>query len=141
MVSINYSLIIQIINFVFLVWALNLVLYRPIRRVIAQRSEKIRGLESGIEDSEQSMQEKDRAISDGIKKARERGVEKKEGLEEEAREKEREKVAEINEKARQDLARVREQVAKDMQAARQSLEAEVDQFADAISQKILGRAV
>jgi F-type H+-transporting ATPase subunit b len=141
MVSVDYTLIIQIINFLFLIWALNLVLYRPIRRIIAQRNEKIAGLETGIGKNEQDVEEKDQAIRDGIRQAREKGVEAKEALENEAREKEKEKVAQINEKAREELNRVREQVSRDMEAARRSLEGEVDRFADEISQKILGRAV
>ena len=141
MVNVNYSLIIQIINFIFLIWALNLVLYRPIRRVIHQRNEKVEGLEEGIKNYEQDVVDKDKAISDGIKQAREKGVQEKEALESEAREQEKQKIAEIHEKARQELEQVREQIGRDMDATRQSLETEVDQFADEISQKILGRSV
>ena len=141
MVNVNYSLIIQIINFIFLIWALNLVLYRPIRRVIHQRNEKVEGLEEGIKNYEQDVVDKDKAISDGIKQAREKGAEEKEALENEAREQEKQKIAEIHEKARQEIEQVREQIGRDMDATRQSLETEVDQFADEISQKILGRSV
>ncbi len=141
MVSIDYTLIIQIINFVVLIWALNLVLYRPIRGIINQRTEKVEGLETGIERFEQDVVDKDQAIKDGLKEARTKGVQEKETLENEAKELEKQKIEEINERARQDLAKVREQIARDMESARQSLEAEVDKFADDISQKILGRAV
>ncbi|MFP4532263.1 MAG: ATPase [Desulfobacterales bacterium] len=141
MVSIDYTLIIQIINFVVLIWALNLVLYRPIRGIINQRTEKVEGLETGIERFEQDVVDKDQAIKDGLKEARAKGVQEKETLENEAKELEKQKIEEINERARQDLAKVREQIARDMESARQSLEAEVDKFADDISQKILGRAV
>lgn len=141
MVSIDYTLIIQIINFVVLIWALNMVLYRPIRGIINQRTEKVEGLETGIERFEQDVVDKDQAIKDGLKEARAKGLEEKEALENEAKALEKEKIEEINERARQDLAKVREQIARDMDTARQSLEAEVDKFADTISQKILGRAV
>jgi len=140
MVNVNFTLFIQIINFIFLIWALNLVLYRPIRQIISQRNEKIEGLETGIENFEQDVLDKDRAIKMGIKQAREKGVEQKDAFENEARELEKEKIARINENARQELARIREQVGQEMEAARQSLDAEVDQFANEISQKILGRA-
>ncbi len=140
MVNVNFTLIIQIINFLFLIWALNLVLYRPIRRIISQRHEKIEGLETGIESFEQGVLDKDRAIKEGIKQAREKGVEEKEAFENEARELEKEKIVRINENARQELAKVREQVSQEMEAARKSLDSEVDQFANEISMKILGRA-
>lgn len=85
MVSIDYTLIIQIINFVVLIWALNLVLYRPIRGIINQRTEKVEGLETGIERFEQDVVDKDQAIKDGLKEARAKGVEEKVTLENEAR--------------------------------------------------------
>src|SRR6056297_1801945 len=81
MVNVNYSLIIQIINFIFLIWALNLVLYRPIRRVIHQRKEKDEGLEEAIKSYQQDVVDKDKAISDGIKQSREKGVQEEEALE------------------------------------------------------------
>src|SRR6056297_108329 len=141
MVEINYTLVIQIINFVVLIWALNLVLYRPIRGIISQRKEKVEGLETGIERFEQDVVEKDQSIKDGLKQARTKGLGEKEAFENEAKNLEKEKIEQINEKSRQDLAQVQEQIAADIEAARQSLEKEVDKFADDISQKILGRAV
>jgi len=47
----------------------------------------------------------------------------------------------INEKARADLAEIRNKVAKETQSARLTLQKEIDNFADAISRKILGRSV
>ncbi len=137
----DMTLIIQIINFIVLIGVLNLVLYRPIRGIINQRKEKVEGLETGIESFEQDMIDKDQAIKDGLKEAREKGLEEKEAFEEAAKKLEKEKIEKINEKARQDLAQIRNQIAADIETARQSLEAEVDKFADDISRKILGRAV
>ena len=49
MVSIDGSLFIQIANFIFLILVLNMVLFKPIRKVLVQRQEKISGLEKDIE--------------------------------------------------------------------------------------------
>jgi len=141
MVSLNGTVVIQIINFLFLIWALNAVLYKPIRRILAQRNEKITGLENGIDDSESKVHEKDQALKSGIKKARENGLKEKEALESEAREEETKIIEKINEKARKDLADIRGRIAKEADDARQSLLKEVDRFAEDISRRILGRAI
>jgi F-type H+-transporting ATPase subunit b len=59
----------------------------------------------------------------------------------EAAEEEKEIIEQINKKAQANLAEVREKVAKDAQNVRASLYKEIDTFANAISEKILGRAV
>lgn len=141
MISVDSSLFIQIANFLVLVWAMNVLVYRPIRNILRQRSEKIDGLKTGIEASAKRVEEKDRAYEDGIKNARAEGMKKRDALVEEAEAKEREIVAEINRKAQADLAKVREDIAKDVEAVRGTLLQRVDEFAQEIGQKILGRAV
>ncbi|MCF8024304.1 MAG: ATPase [Desulfobacteraceae bacterium] len=141
MISINGSLFIQMVNFIVLIWALNLVLYRPIRNIVARRREKMDGLEEGISKYEQDAVEKEREIQSGIKKAREKGQKEKEAIEEEAREQERRKVEQIHEKAKADLDEMRKKVVSETESVRKSLEPQIDQFADQISEKMLGRAV
>lgn len=141
MVSLDSTVFIQVINFLFLIWALNTVLYKPIRKILAQRKEKITGLEDGIDRSEQGVVEKDQALKLGIKAAREKGNLEKEAHENEARLEELKLIEKINEKARADLAEVRERIAREADQARQILLKEVDGFAAEISRRILGRAV
>ena len=141
MVSIDGTLFIQIINFLFLIWALNIVLYKPIRRILLQRNDKVTGLEEGIERFEQDALEKDQALSSGIKEARGKGMNEKAAFEDDARAEEMKLIEKINEKARADLAEIREKIVLETEEARQSLLKEVDSFAEDISRRILGRAV
>ena len=135
------STFIQIINFVFLIWVLNLLLYKPIRKILAQRKEKIEGLELSIETSDKGAKEKDEALAAGIKEARTKGFKEKEALMQEAADEEKKIITEINSKAQAELAEVRENIKRDADVARKSLQKEVDNFANLICQKILGRAV
>jgi len=141
MISINGTLFIQIVNFLILIWALNFVLYRPIRGILAQRREKVRGLENGIGRFEQDASDKATAIQSGIKEARELGQKEKSALETEARDEEMRLIERINEKARQDMMEIRERVARETDEVRKALQPQVDMFADQIGKKILGRAV
>src|SRR5210317_96718 len=57
------SIILQIVNFLFTIWVLNILLYRPIRKILIQRKEKIDGLELAIETSNNDGREKDDAFA------------------------------------------------------------------------------
>ena len=140
MVSVDGSLFIQIFNFIFLIWILNVVLYKPIRKVLIQRKEKITGLEQRIDTVGKDVKEKDDAFSLGIKDARTRGLNEKGALLQEAADEEREIIEKINKKAQANLAEIRATIAKDVESVSESLRQELDSFAESIGQKILGRA-
>ena len=140
MVEINWTVLPQIANFLILIFILNIVVYKPIRKILLERRDKFQGLAEGIESAGQMAQEKDQAFNSGLKEARVKGQKEKEALLQAASDEEKEIVGRINEKAREDLVAVKDQIAKDTGAVKAALEKEVDAFADAISQKILGRA-
>ena len=135
------SVFIQIVNFLLIIWILNLVLYKPIRNILIQRKEKIAGLDENIETMNRDAKEKDDAFASGIKEARSKGLKEKEALLQEGADEEREIIEKINQKAQADLAEMREKIAKDAEDVRTTLQKEIDAFANAIGEKILGRAV
>ena len=141
MINIDGSVFIQIINFLFLIWILNRLLFKPIRKILLQRKDKIGGLEKSIETTNHEAVVQDEAFSEGIKEARGKGLKQKEALVQEASDAEKTIIGKINEKAQADLARIREQIAKDTDAVKATLMKEIDSFAAVISEKILGRAV
>lgn len=141
MISVDGSLILQIINFIFLIWALNMVLYRPIRKVLRQRKDRLTDLEKGLSQSSAEMIEKDEAFKKGLQAARGEGLKEKEGYLDEAAAEEQKIIHAINQKAQAELAVVRDKVARDAAVVREALSREVDVFAEAIGKKILGRAI
>lgn len=141
MVSVDYSLLVQIVNFILLVLILNVVLYKPIRGVLAKRRETIDGLNASIDASSVGVREKEEAFAAGIKEARTKGVQLKDALIEEATGEERRIVGEITRRAQEDLSAVRDRISQEVVAVRESLQSEVDDFAKAMGEKILGRAL
>ena len=139
MIKVDVSVFMQIVNFLFLIWALNLILYKPIRKVLLERKEKVEGLEQSIENFNISAQEKEDAFALGIKDARSKGQIEKELLLSAAQNEEKQLLEKINKKAQDDLAQMRDKIAKEAENVRISLHNEVDAFANAIGQKILGR--
>jgi F-type H+-transporting ATPase subunit b len=137
----DWTLFVQIANFLLIVWVLNIVLFKPIRNILIQRKEKVTSLEQNIETSDKEAKGKNEAFDSGIRDARAEGLSEKNALLNEAADEEREIVDKINQKAQADLAVVREKIAKDVEVVRASLQKEIDTFASAIGEKILGRAV
>lgn len=141
MVNVDYSLLVQIVNFILLVLILNIVLYKPIRGVLAKRRETIDGLNASIDASSVGVREREETFAAGIKEGRIKGVELKDAIIDEASHEEKRIVEEITRRAQDDLAAVRERISQEMVAVRESLQSDVDDFAIAIGEKILGRAL
>lgn len=135
------SVVIQVVNFIFLIWVLNIILYKPIRKIVAERKSKVEGLQGRIGSLNQDALEKDQAYGAGIKDARTKGLAEKEAMIQVAEEKEKIVVREITTKAQADLSVIREKIIADTEEVRIALQKEVDIFAAEIGQKILGRAV
>lgn len=141
MVKIDGSAVIQIVNFILLIWIMNTVLYRPIREMLQKRQEKVKGLENEIDRCDKDAKETDDAYLSGIRTARAKGLKEKEAMMQTASEEEKKIIARINEKAQADLAKAKERISKDAEAVKAALLKDIGMFATQISHKILGRAV
>ncbi|MBU0987542.1 MAG: hypothetical protein KKH68_09840, partial [Proteobacteria bacterium] len=73
----DISLFVQIANFLIIIWVLNILLYRPIRKILIDRKEKITSLEQNVEKLNEDAAGKDEAFLSGIKDARVRGLNEK----------------------------------------------------------------
>ena len=115
------------------------MLYKPIRKILLDRKEKVTGLQSDIDGSAQQVQSIEDAYADGVRQARAAGQKEKEALMQAAAEEEKAIIGKINEAAQAELKVVKEKITQEMGTVKSALEEEIDVFADAIGQKILGR--
>jgi len=136
----DISLVYQMINFLVLLFVLNLVLYKPIRNVLLERKAKVGGLENDVEKASVDLITQKDSYKNGLKEARTKGLKKKEVFIEEASKEEKEIIEQINRKAQANFAEIKKQVSAETEQARKTLEGEVEAYAKAIGEKILGRA-
>jgi len=141
MIKIDLSVFIQIINFLFLVWILNIVVYKPIRNILRQRNEKIDGYKHRIDTCDDESVQKDDDYNAGLRRARAKGLKEKETFLQAAKEEERVIIDKINARAQVEMTKVKESIAADTAKVKAELEKEIDGFAGSIGEKILGRAV
>jgi len=137
----DWTLLLQMANFIVLIIILNAVCYKPIRNMLIERKKKIQGYEEDVNALQQKGAESDQTFQTKIGEGKTRGFQEKEALKQTGQEEEKRIISEINEKAQADLEAVRAQIAKEAEDARRSLQAEAEAFSAAIAEKILGRAV
>ena len=141
MLTIDLTLLIQVINMIALMILLNGVLYQPVLRILQKRAEHLHSLQKEITGFDQNAQERQEAVNAQMAQA---GVEARATIDRGRSEAQAEanqrldaqKKAAQAEKEKQ-MTAIREQ----MLAAKQGLEAELQGFATQMASKILGRSV
>jgi F-type H+-transporting ATPase subunit b len=141
MIDINITLVIQMVNFLLLVFLLNTILYRPIRNMIAKRNQVIAEREQGIERADADAAAAVREFEGKVQEARIEGRQKVQGLKDVGYEKEKNLLQEAAEHSASELAKVRDQIKKDIAAARKRLRAQIQAFSVEVAQKVLGRTI
>jgi F-type H+-transporting ATPase subunit b len=141
MIDINITLVIQMANFLLLAFLLNIVLYRPIRNMIAKRNEMIAGREQGIERADADAASAVREFEEKVHEARNQGRQKVQEFKEAAYVNEKDLLREASEASAMELAEIRQKVKKDIAAARKRLRAQIQAFSIDVAQKVLGRSV
>jgi F-type H+-transporting ATPase subunit b len=141
MLEINYTLAIQIANFLVLLFLLNLILYKPIRRILEQRNEEIRALETTALEYQDLSLEREKGIEAGMIEARKAGHSEKEGLKAQGTEEERKILEKANSTAQQRIGQARGDTESKMAEVRKALEDQVAVFSRELAGKILGRGV
>jgi len=141
MVDIDKSLLLQMVNFLFLLWILNIILYRPIRRILAERKQRVDGFLLDIKQLGQQIEDQKNEIADLTNLARKKGFEEKEALKQEAHKEQERLLAEINAQMEAKISDVKSNIAGDIMAARKTLQSQIDTFARELVTKILGRQI
>jgi len=141
MLKIDYTLFIQIANFLFLLFVLNLVLYRPIRRILEQRSEKVRTFERMIAEFQNKAAQYSKELQESAAAANKEGIREKETLRSDGLDGEKGMLREAMSSATEKIDQARKDIDNKVIEARQSLETQLDAFSKELAEKILRRTV
>ena len=137
----NLSLFIQMGNFLLLVFLLNIFLYRPIRRIIAERGEEMGSLEHAIRDYQEKAEENEKGIREQTVQARKEGFNVKESLKLEGVEKEKGILRESSSTVEERISTNRSEIEEQMKKVRKVLDEQVAVFSKELAEKVLGRSV
>ncbi|MEJ5348879.1 MAG: hypothetical protein WHS46_09350 [Desulfosoma sp.] len=141
MINVDVTLFIQMANFLLLLVLMNLVLYRPIRRLVAQRNELVSKQRAGIDKAESEAQKALQEFEQRLRAARAAGREKVQELKEAAYRMEKDLLARAAEEAAKEVQTVRERIQTEIGQVRAQLQAQIQVFSKDMAQRILGRSL
>ena len=141
MLEINYTLFFQIANFLFLLCVLNIVLYRPIRRILVQRSEEVQAFEGMIAELRKKSGHHAKELEENGAAVKKEGHKERETIRGDGVEREKVMLREATSSATEKIDQARMEIDKKVVDARRSLEAELATFSKELAEKILGRTV
>ncbi len=141
MIEINQSLLIQIVNFIIFLIILNYLIFKPVVRVLEERSQRIDGSMEQARLMEAEIQKKLEDYERRIQEAKSQAADEKERLRRQG-----ESISkDIVEKARKELARdipiIRKQIASETDRVRRELEKRAQDMARDIACRVLGREI
>jgi F-type H+-transporting ATPase subunit b len=141
MVDINYTLLIQLINFIVLLIALNLILFKPLRAVMRERQQTIGGAFTDAKTAQERMQSLLEGYQASLAEAKQKSAAAYNVLYQQGLDAQRDMIAAERSKASDLLDKARAEIVTAATAARTDLKKEAEKLALDISSKLLGRAV
>ncbi|UCG21126.1 MAG: ATP synthase F0 subunit B [Deltaproteobacteria bacterium] len=141
MINPDITLFIQMVNFLILLFVLNLILFRPIRNIIKQRNQIIQNFNSDITSLTDEAQDSMERFEQKVLEAKKEGMARVNNMKGEGEQAEAELIAVTNTEVQAKIEEARQKVASDIQEARTQLQAQVQAFSVAVTEKVLGRSI
>ena len=141
MITIDITVVIQIINILILIVVMNAVLYKPVRAVLEKRKEKVTELANSIETFKKNTELRKEEISKKLNDARIKAKEEIEKSRAAAQTSSAESLAQVRHEAQANKTVQLSEIQKQFTAAQQQLSGQIDSFASDMAAKILGRSI
>ena len=141
MLKIDFSLFVQIANFLLLLLLMNTFLYKPIRKILARRKEKINSLEGTIEGYQNRSDQDEKGIEEGTILARKEGHKEKENFKGQGLEAEKGVLQKASSSAEEKIGNAKQEIENKIVDVRKALEDQVASFSEELAEKILGRSI
>ena len=139
--DINSSLWIQIVNFLILLLLLNVLLFKPIRSILAKRNAAFESLSKAIDDFKNRLEASRIAIEKSMLLARKEGLTEKDALKSQGLKEENGILQQTSSVVEDKIGKARSDIELQMVAIRKRLEKDVPDFSIELAEKILGRSV
>ncbi len=141
MITLDLAFIVQIINFGILVLVLNLVLFKPIRAMLAQRRQEIESARERALSVDQQVNDKVAEYEARLRDAKAEVGAKRGELVKEAQAEEAGLLDKARAEAAASLAAIRDRISKESSDARGMLRQQAETLSGDICEKILGRGL
>ena len=141
MIDINISLLIQLVNFIVLLIALNFILFNPIRQIMQEREQ---GISSALEDAKTAQHRIQSLLDDynsSLAESKQKATATYNTIYQQGLDAQRDMISAERAKAGEMLDKARAEIVAASNTARTDLQKEAERLAQDITSKLLGRAV
>jgi F-type H+-transporting ATPase subunit b len=137
----NITVFFQVANFLLLLFLLNIIVYRPIRKVLGRRGDEVVSYQEMVEDFQGRFEKDANTLEENMAGARREGFKEKENLKTAGLEEEKSMLQEAISSAEEKIRKAKGEIDRNTVQARQSLQEEVGAFSQELAEKILGRSI
>ncbi len=141
MIEINWSILVQMTNFLLLIFILNIVLYKPLLKILNERDKKISETQQKTKDFSEETEKMISAYNEKLQLAKIEAMTQKNNAKKNASEKANVIIEESRKEAEHLILEVKHQISKEIETARKELEPELEKMAITIAEQVLGRKV
>ena len=141
MIEINLTIVIQVLQFLILIFILNRMLFKPISQVVTERKEKISAWEERTQKLQESAREKLETYENQLREERAQAQERQEQLTKELKKKEEENLQTVSAEAAGLVASAQQALAKETERLRLELRHQAAELSQILAEKVLGRKV
>lgn len=141
LISINETLIFQVISFLIFLLIINRILIRPLRRTMAEREAYIENIQTGIVDAQNQIEDLTHQIQKQEKAIRKEAVKQKASLEASGDQQAAEILKSVRKEVNASKERARKDIDAQISAARQHIQKESEDLAIQIIEKVLHRSL
>ena len=139
MIEINLTIVIQVVQFLLLLFVVNRFLFRPTIDLIGEREKKVSKWEEGTKNCHESVQARLQSYENQILEARLKAQEHQELMTEELKKEEEKKLAAVSEEAFHIVASTREKLQQETEVLRRQLREQAEEMSQLVTEKVLGR--
>jgi F-type H+-transporting ATPase subunit b len=141
LIEINWSILVQMTNFLLLIFILNIVLYKPLLKILNERDKRILETQQKTRDFSEETEKIISAYNEKLQSAKIEAMAQKNNAKKDATEKANIIIEESRKEAEHLLLEVKHQISKEIETARKELEPELERMALTIAEQVLGRKV
>ena len=141
MVNLDYTILIQMFNFLFLIFLLNIFLYKSILKIMGKRTQQLQDSDEEVKKLNQTIEEKMAAYEEKVRQARLEAIVQKNEIEQAGSEEGGKLIDEAKNKISQMIQELHRKIEKEMEEARNFLRKQSRNTSIEIAEKVLGRSI
>ena len=140
--ELNWStFVLEIVNFLILLFLLNIIVYRPVRGILNRRKEDMDASSNITDEWNMKIEKYSAEIEDNIYSTTKEGLKERSDLRNKGLSTEKQLLQDAYSQVEEALVKAKDEITEKIKNARVSLQDEMDSFSRDLAEKILGRSL